>query len=132
VVHFSSSQYARLIALLLLVSLVTGLLAPAAVAMSKDEMLTVVKTEGLSSKVKDFLSDALEDALSRSVSVAHFSLTSPNRVFEGDRLLFVLAGSVDFMSAQARPILKPIADFDERTEYLIFSSGTSGLQPLGP
>jgi hypothetical protein len=132
VIHFSSSQFARLIALLLLVSVLTGLMAPAAVAMSKDEMLTVVETEGLSSKVKDFLSDALEDALSRSVSVAHFSLTSPNRVVEGDRLLFVLAGSVDFMCAQARPILKPIAHWEERAEFLVFSTGTSGLQPLGP
>ena len=116
----------------MLFSMLTGLLAPAAVAMSKDEMKSVVETEGLSSKVKDFLSDALEDALSRSVSVAHLSLSSPNRVDDGTRLLFVLTGSSDLIANQLRPLSEPMPWDGTQLEYSAFAAGTTGLQPLGP
>lgn len=116
----------------MLASLLSGLLAPAAVAMSKDEMKLMVATEGLSSKAKDFFTDALEDALSRTVSVANLSLTSPNRVIAGKRLLFVLSGSLNFTDNQNRSLLRPLIQVETMAPYAAFAAGTTGLQPLGP
>ena len=122
----------KIIALTLLLSLFTGLMAPAVVAMSKDELNSAVQTQELPSKVKDFFLDALEDALTRSVSVAHISVNSPNRVSEGSRLLFVLTGSVDFNQFPTPSIFSPTSDLDVEADYVDLKHGTAGVQPLGP
>ncbi|MDA1028307.1 MAG: hypothetical protein O3B41_04545 [Bacteroidetes bacterium] len=76
----SSSRFARTVAVMLLLSSLTSLLAPAAVAMSQDEMASLVHSTGLSSKVKEFFTDVLEDAMIRSAAVAQITLrTSPEK-----------------------------------------------------
>jgi len=111
----------------------TGLLAPAVVAMSKDEITSTVLQEGLSSEVKDFFVDVLEDALTRSSAVAQLNYSSPNRVVAGGRVLFVLSGSADF-SASRQAITQPSTNLEYRPAsfFTTDSFRTAGLQPLGP
>jgi hypothetical protein len=118
---------------MLLASTLSGLLAPAVVAMSKDGIASVAHQEGLSSKVKDFFVDVLEDALTRSAAVAQLNSSTPSRVIAGGRVLFVLSGSADFSSGH-EALFPGLAQAQPRVASYFTSNsfGTSGLQPLGP
>ena len=60
----------RLCALFLLGSVLMGVLAPGAVAMSRTDIQEVAGQEGLASDVQEFLNGVLEDAMLRAVMVS--------------------------------------------------------------
>lgn len=69
-----------MVAVVLLLSTITALCAPAAVAISKDEITTAATSDQLSPKVKSFFSDVLEDAMTRSGAVAQINPSFQSRV----------------------------------------------------
>ena len=123
----------RLSAVLLLGSVLTGLLAPAAVAMSRTDIVIASEQAGLSSDVQDFFSEILEDALLRSAIVAQLTAATSTRLLAPSRRLFV----------QSRSAVPDISETDvslpsganEDVQFLRdASTGLSGggAQPLGP
>ncbi len=60
----------RFFALFLIGSVLVGVLAPGAVAMSRTDIQQAAGQEGLSSDVQDFLNGVLEDAMLRAALVA--------------------------------------------------------------
>jgi hypothetical protein len=122
-----------MVAVILLSSTLTGLFAPAAVAMSEDKIAAAAHTSGLSSKVKDFFEDVLEDAMTRSAAVAQITLTTSKNVVARGRVIFVLPSSSNFRAEHLFARSVPFEDVPSANS--LFSSRiarTSGLQPLGP
>lgn len=120
-------------AVLLLASTLAGLLAPAAVAMSRDDIVVAHASEDLASDAKDFFSDVLEDALFRSTVVAQVWSNAPNRIAPGGRVLFVLAGSADHdfeTCGKQAPVSR--LEFDQSVLMCSLGFGGSGEQSLGP
>ncbi len=68
--HAAPHWLNRFCAVFLLGSLLLGVLAPGAVAMSRTDIQQAAGQEGLSSDVQDFLNGVLEDAMLRAVNVA--------------------------------------------------------------
>ena len=77
--HISKKEAFKVVAIALLFSIATGLFAPAAVAISKDEITSAASAEGLSAKVKSFFTDVLEDAMARSSAVAQINPSFQSR-----------------------------------------------------
>lgn len=70
----------KVVAVVLLLSTLTALCAPAAVAFSKDDIEATASSEGLSAAVKSFFTDVLEDAMTRSSAVAQINPSFQSRV----------------------------------------------------
>lgn len=117
-----STRFSRICALLLLGSVVTGVLAPGAVAYSRDDIRTAAERSDLSGEVRDFLTKALEDAMVRAALVGPVTTLAswtPRRL-DGERPDFQLPGDlldVDIdaprLHAQSVPV-SDTADVDGR------------------
>jgi len=130
--HFHSIRI-RLGALLLLGSVMTGLLAPAAVAMSRTDIELAADQDGLSSDVQDFFEEVLEDAMLRSAVVAPISAQSKQKISSAENVLFVIQGDFDArdQTITRDPLFSSLADQSIKLRIQLgFMS--SGSQPLGP
>jgi len=111
----------------------TGLLAPVAVAMSRADIVSASEQDGLSSDVKDFFFDVLEDAMLRSAVVAPISAGSSLQFGSSERVLFAIASPRDTHLKLVAPLLKQNKGFEwsahQRVELGFMNSGE---QPLGP
>ncbi|MDE2995649.1 MAG: hypothetical protein OXT73_02760 [Bacteroidota bacterium] len=125
----SSSRFSRLCALLILGSVLTGVLAPGAVAISRDDIRTTAAQVDLSGDVRDFLTKALEDAMVRAALVGpvSVSLTTTTRRPDAERPVMTLpVGLLESGPADARI---PLQLFSQLT----IESGTqSPVLPDGP
>ncbi len=111
----------------------TGLLAPAAVAMSRTDIELAADQDGLSSDVQDFFEEVLEDAMLRSAVVAPISAQSKQKISSAENVLFVIQGDFDArdQTITRDPLFSSLADQSIKLRIQLgFMS--SGSQPLGP
>jgi len=119
--------------LLLLGCLFCGILAPAAVAYSSDEIVEVAGREGLSSDVHDFFLRALEDAMLRSAVVAPVVPTLDARKGNESRPTIVISRSaVETSTAVTRSVLASDQDINAARLVLRSTFLRSSVRPLGP
>ena len=119
--------------LFLLGSLVCGILAPGAVALSSEEMVEVAGREGLSSDVHDFLVRALEDAMLRSAVVAPVVPALDARKGDDKRPTVVLSRSVlKNSTAITRSVLASNQDMNAVRLVVRTAILQSSARPLGP
>lgn len=119
--------------LFLLGSLLCGILAPGAVALSSDEMVEVAGREGLSSDVHDFFVRALEDAMLRAAVVAPVVPALDARKGDEKRPTVVVSRSV---VTDSTPITRSVlaSDQDMNAVRLVVRTAIlrSSARPLGP
>ncbi|MDA0378484.1 MAG: hypothetical protein O3C45_04180 [Bacteroidetes bacterium] len=72
----ASTRCSRFFALLMLGSVLTGVFAPGAVAVTRDDIRAASERTDLSADVRDFFTKALEDAMVRAALVGPISASS--------------------------------------------------------
>ena len=95
----------RLCAALLLGSVVISVLAPGAVALSRNDIQHAAGQEGLSSDVQDFLNGVLEDAMLRAAHVAPATSSINDelrRTSDRQPLLVIWSGAAESVSGTLR------------------------------
>ncbi len=101
--------------------------------MSQDEITAVSHSTGLSSKVKDFFTDVLEDAMTRSAAVAQITLRSPNETFSDGRTPHELRGTIGH---NAYVLISGVSSIDSlplvESIFARQMAQTSGFCSLGP
>ena len=130
----SPSRTSRLFALLMLGSVVSGVFAPGAVALTREDIRAASERSDLSSDVRDFFTKALEDAMVRAALVGPVSAgAAPTLRRPGlDHPDFVLAQGT--MEATFRvPVISFGTAFQPGPDPSAYPSQRSGpLHPRAP
>ena len=121
----------RLCALFLLGSVLVGVLAPGAVAMSRSDIQEVAGQEGLSSDVQDFLNGVLEDAMLRAVMVSPASTPAQNTLRTADERPPVLVISTGVMEMRPANSLS-LVDADQLAHPDRPDSNSGRQGPVSP
>lgn len=121
----------RFCAALLLGSVLMGVLAPGAVALSRTDIQQAAGQEGLSSDVQDFLNGVLEDAMLRAANVAPASSSTKDTLrSSSDRqpVLLTLPGVVESVAATTSAFLAA----DRSLQQAPSLTGFSRVSPISP